>query len=376
MLVINKVRLAKSFFAAALMSQLTVVIAGELRLASGVPPAHPAHNPLYTEFQEQLPVVSEGRLSASLLGTEIVSLPKMRTGITSKLVDIGLFLPAYFPADLPDINLVGNMAFLSQNPQAMGAALTEYIVTCDDCQAELKKLGIIFTSSHSTDFYHILSTKPIETLDDLKGLRLRVGGPQFARWVTSVGATPARTPVGETFEALSQGVLDGTVASVADIVSFRLEDIIKYVNRISLGSYFSTISHAVGLETWKSLSVEDRKAIALTSTLSSTRTTQRWLDIASKGEAIMAEKGMAVAEPDQAMLEATKAFADSDIATAAKQAGDKDGIINAEAKLVRFQGLIKKWTKIATENANDPDKMAEITQQEVWDKVDFTHYGL
>ena len=109
--------------------------AKELRMASGVSPIHPAHKPLYTLFQEQLPQLSDGRLTTSLIGTEVVSLGMMRTGITSGLVNIGLFLPAYFPADLPEINLIGDLAFLGNNPQAMAAAMTEYVVTCDACQA-------------------------------------------------------------------------------------------------------------------------------------------------------------------------------------------------------------------------------------------------
>jgi TRAP-type C4-dicarboxylate transport system substrate-binding protein len=352
------------------------VAATELRMASGVPPVHPAHDPLYTQFKEQLPLQSEGRLMASLLGTEIVSLGDMRTGITSGLVNVGLFLPAYFPADLPDINLVGDMAFLGRNPQAMGAAMTEYVVTCGDCQAELHKLGIAYTSSHSTNLYHILSTKPIKDVSDLQGLRLRVGGPQFSRWAEAMGATPASTPVGETFEALSQGVIDGTIASTADIVSFRLEDIIKYISTIQLGTYHSTISHAVGLKTWQSLSPEDRKAVAVSSTITSTQSIDRWSEIAAKADGIADEKGIQNIEPSQALVDATAAFVEKDLVVAAQQAGERYKVKDADAKIARFRQLVDKWTRIADDVDSDSAKIAEAVQREVWDQVDFSTYGI
>ncbi|QIM47898.1 hypothetical protein G9Q38_01230 [Pusillimonas sp. DMV24BSW_D] len=61
-------------------------------MASGVPPLHPAHNPLYTEFQKLLPEYSDGKLSGQLLGTEVTTVANMRASILSGLVEVGLFL--------------------------------------------------------------------------------------------------------------------------------------------------------------------------------------------------------------------------------------------------------------------------------------------
>lgn len=352
------------------------VSADTLRIASGVPPKHPAHDPLYTMFQAQLPEVSEGRLDATILGAEIVTLPGMRDGIKSGLVDAGLFLPAYFPADLPEVNLVGDMAFLGKNAQAMAAAMTEYVVTCVECQAELKKLGVVYASSHSTNTYNILSKMPIESTADLEGKRLRVGGPQFSRWVEALGGTPVSTPVGETFEALSQGIIDGTLASPADIVSFRLNEVISYITAINLGTYHSTISHAIRNDKWADMSPEDRKAVVLTSARTSALTTQRWSNIADKGVQIAGESGIRTVTAAQDLVDASAAFVQADLTSAATTATKRNNIQNAEAKLARFQDLITKWEGIAEANGNDPVKMGEAMATEIWASVDFNSYGL
>ena len=350
--------------------------AKELLLASGVSIVHPAHDPLYTLFQEQLPRQSEGRLTGSMIGTEVASLGNMRTGISSGLVDIGLFLPAYFPADLPEINLAGDLAFLGSNPQAMAAAMTEYVVTCIACQAELRKLGIVYTSSLSTQTYYLLTTKPIRDLADLQGVRLRVGGPQYSRWADTMGATPINAPVGETFGYLSQRIIYGAVTSIADIVSLRLEDTIKYITTINLGSYFSTISHAVALNTWQALSPDDRKAVAITSTIASARTTDRWGEIADQANAIADQNGIERIEPSQELLAATEAFVEKDLIFAAEQARERFKVEDAGAKVERFRQLVDKWTKIAEGVDSDPMKMAEAMQREIWDQVDFSTYGI
>jgi TRAP-type transport system periplasmic protein len=351
-------------------------IARELRMASGVPPLHPATNPLYTEFQKRIGPASGGSLSARLLGTEVVRLGKMRDGIKSKLVEVGLFLPAYFPADLPNINLAGDMAFLSDNPHAAAAAMTEYVVTCAECQAELKKLGIAYTTSHSTNTYHILSNKPVRDVADLQGMRIRVGGPQYSRWAEAMGATPAKVPVGETFQSLSQGTLDGTVAAGSDIVAFKLDDVIKHITTVNLGTYFSVISHAVEKNVWKSLSVEDRKAIARTSTITNALCTEQNLKLSALGMKKANAKNIEIIKPSSTLVEATAKFVEDDLKVAVKLAEKNANVKNGDAKLARFRALMAKWNKIAEANANDPQKMADAVQSEVWDHVDFTTYGL
>lgn len=351
--------------------------AQQLRLTPGTPPAHPGHTPLFTVFQEQLPLLTDGRLTGRILGTEVADLGSMRTAIRSGLSDAGMFLPAYFPSDLPNINLVGDLSFMGTNSQAMGAAMTEYIVNCADCQDELKRLGVVYTTSHASDSYQILTTKPIRNAEDLRGLRLRVGGPHYARWAEAMGAVGANVSVGETFEAISQGVLDGTIASTADMISFRLDDVVTHVSTLRLGTYHSTISHAIGNNTWARLSADDRRAIAEASALASAMSTQRWAhEMASAAEAGARTKGVEFIEPSAALVAASEAFKAQDLASIEGRAEGRDGLTNVAAKMAEFERLVDKWTAIAESVDNDPEMMAERINREVWANVDFTRYGL
>lgn len=360
--------------AAALMGQ---VAAQELRLTPGLPPAHPGHTPLYTVFQEQISERTDGELTGNILGTEVANIGNMRTAITSGLSDVGMFLPAYFPSDLPNINLVGDLSFMGTNPQAMGAAMTEYVVNCADCQNELGSLNVVYTSSHSSDIYQILTTEPVEDVSDLQGLRLRVGGPHYARWVEAMGGSPSNTSVGETFEAISQGVLDGTVASSSDMISFRLDDVVDYVTTLPLGTYHSTISHTVGAGTWANLSPEHRRAIAEASSYASAMATQRWgYEMSQEAISNAEDKGVEFIEPTPDLIEASERFKTEDLDAVPGYAADQDGISDAAAKVAEFQMLVNKWDEIAESVDNDPEAMAEHMNREIWDNVDFSSYGL
>ncbi|MGQ0333432.1 TRAP transporter substrate-binding protein DctP [Halomonas elongata] len=350
--------------------------ARDLRMAPGVPPAHPAYDPMFTEFAERLAEKTDGELMGNLLGTEVANIGNMRNALRSGMVEVGLFLPAYFPADLPEFNLVGDLALLGTNPHAMGAAMTEYIVTCGECQQELKKLGIVYTSSHASDLYRILSTEPASSLDDLQGLRMRVGGPQYSRWAEAMGISPASIPVGEQYEALSQGVIEGTIASVADIISFRLDDVLNHITDIQLGTFHSTISHAVGQQAWDSFSPEQRKAVVEASVEASAAITQRWgYEMADEAREIAQESDIEILEPDPELLDATEAFLEEDLTYAAEQAENRYGVEDAASKIERFQGLVEKWTGIVEDVGEQPEAVAEAMEREIWSQVDFSSYG-
>lgn len=348
-----------------------------LRLTPGTPPAHPGHTPLFTAFAEQIDERTDGELTGTILGTEVANLGNMRTAIRSGLSDAGMFLPAYFPADLSEINLVGNLSFLGSNAQAMAAAMTEYIVTCADCQAQLKQLGVVYGSSHSSDTYVLLTTKPVRDLDDLQGLRLRVGGPHFARWAEEMGADGANVSVGETFEAISQGVLDGTIASTADLISFRLDDVVTHITTLPMGTYHSTISHAINARTWAGLSADERRVMAETSSYASALATQRWgYEMPSAAEAAARDAGIEFIEPSAELLNASNAYQREDLQKAIELAQQRDGIADADAKVERFEALVDKWTAFAESVDNDPQQIADEVNSEVWDQVDFSTYGL
>ena len=79
-------------------------------------------------------------------------------------------------------------------------------------------LGIEVLSLGASGFRVFLSKKPIQTADDVRGIRLRV--PEIPTWVEmarSLGANPTPIPAGEIYTALQTGVIDA-FESPADFI--------------------------------------------------------------------------------------------------------------------------------------------------------------
>ncbi|PQO24748.1 C4-dicarboxylate ABC transporter substrate-binding protein [Rhodobacteraceae bacterium WD3A24] len=350
--------------------------ARDLRIAPGVPPAHPAHSHLYEGLVEYLPEESEGALTASILGPEVVSLGQMKDALQTGLADVGNLLPLYFPAELPNMALAGELSLSAVNPHAVAAAITEYTVTCDSCQTEMNDFDVVYLGSGSSDPYVLMTNTPVESADDLEGLRLRSGGAPFSRWAENFGAVPVSIGVGDTFEAMSQGTIDGTMASVGDLLSFRLVDLVTHVTEVPLGAYFSTSNFTVATSTWGELSADERAALVRAANRANADFTYRWgYDFPQAARAAAEEAGIEFLQADEDFVEASRDFAAADRDTAAELSAERFGMDDASERVAEFMDLVEKWRGINEEVGDDPEAMAQAMWDEIWSQVDFASYG-
>lgn len=347
-----------------------------LRIAPAAPPPHPANGVLYTNFATYLPEESEGRLGTTMLGPEVVNLGQMKDALQSQVAEVGNLLPLYFPADLPNMALAGELSLIPTNSQAAAAAMTHYLVTCEPCMQEMQDFGFVYLGSGASDIYEILSTREIRTAADLEGVRLRSGGAPWARFAEAFGAVPAQMSVFDQFEAVSQGVIDGTMASIADLISFRMVEVITNVTLLPLGLYQSTSNFTVSQATWDGLSAEDRAAMIRAANRANADFTNRWgHTMPAEAEAAAREAGIEIIEADQSLIDALNQHKEDDIARIVELARENFGIEDGQARIDRFLELYAYWEGVANELDNDPVAMAARVQAEVWDNVDPATYG-
>jgi TRAP-type C4-dicarboxylate transport system substrate-binding protein len=87
----------------------------------------------------------------------------------------------------------------------------------------------------SNDAGGVHLAKAITSLDQLKGLKVRVSGPAEADIVQALGAAPVGMNITDAAESLSRGVYDGTFNGWAADRSFRMTPLIKANIDLPLG---------------------------------------------------------------------------------------------------------------------------------------------
>lgn len=373
-MVLKKLALAAALVAAT--ATISFAQTRDFRLGPASPPPHPAYSHLYVPFQKYLPEESDGRLTGTIYGMDVAGLTEMPGALKTGLIEIGLLLQTYFPADFPESALTADLALQGRNPHAMAAAVTEYIVGCEPCQREMKDFGGVFLGSGSSDVYVLISKSPLKTLADMKGQRLRVSTATFGRLAEALGAVPVSIASNDTFESMSQGTLNGSIASVGDLVTQRLIDVAEYVTEVPIGTYHTTSGFTVNSSVWEDLSAEDRAAVARAATRGNVDFTQRWgYELAAMSRQKGAEAGIEFIEPSQELKDFVNNFAAGDIEAAARQAEEQYGVEDAAGKLERLEALVDRWETLLAD-VSEPDEIADLIKAEVWDKVDFETYGL
>lgn len=108
-------RLAALTLAASVLALSATAQDRVLRIAPAAPPAHPAGGVLYPNFARYLTEESNGRLGSVTVGPEVVNLGQMKDALQSQIAEVGNLLPLFFPADLPNMALAGELSLTSTN---------------------------------------------------------------------------------------------------------------------------------------------------------------------------------------------------------------------------------------------------------------------
>ena len=71
------------------------------------------------------------------------------------------------------------------------------------------------------------TTKPIRTLDDVKGLRIRSPGGHQTNYIKALGAEPVFMPLGDVYLSMQTGTIDGLVTCPPLVLAFKLFEVAK-----------------------------------------------------------------------------------------------------------------------------------------------------
>lgn len=169
---------------------------------------------------------SEGRIDAQHFpAAQLGGLAEALEGSRIGTIQVTTAGPDSEEAIAPEIAAFGGApGFIYKNEAHVDAVLQgELGQKCSDIARA--KTGVEFVAYGETGFRHILAKRPVGSLADLSGLKIRV--PQLRIWVdfwTLLGAAPTPLPYSEQYSALSTGIIDAIDSDVFSIVGFKFHE--------------------------------------------------------------------------------------------------------------------------------------------------------
>jgi tripartite ATP-independent transporter DctP family solute receptor len=203
-----------------------------------------------------------GRLSVQVfpsaqLGAEKETIEQTQIGAVQMLrVSAGALGPI-----VDDINVV-NMPFLFKNTahaeKMMDGEIGQALLDKISAHANAGLIALCWMNSGSRSIYN--SKRPIKSIDDLKGLKVRViGNPIFIDMMNALGGNGVAMGYDQVFSALQTGVIDGAENNPPSYV---------FSNHYTAAKYYSLTEHliipevlAFSKRAWTNLSADDQNLI-------------------------------------------------------------------------------------------------------------------
>lgn len=102
--------------------------------------------------------------------------------------------------------------------------------------------------------------KPVKTLEDLKGMKIRTFGSN-AKMMSMLGGSPVAMPMGDAYDALSKGVADGLLCGYEALKGWKLGEVIKSTTENYGTAYTATFVIAMNKKKWDSIPADAQKII-------------------------------------------------------------------------------------------------------------------
>jgi TRAP-type transport system periplasmic protein len=300
----------------------------ELTMSSWVGPNHALTKDILQVWAANVEKATNGRVKFKMLPKHPSAPGGTFDAVRDGLVDVSYVTASYTPArhSLPLLaELPGAGGTAEVNSVAFSRVHWKHLHAAGEYKG-VKLLGV-FTHGPGQMFS---AKKPVTSVADLAGMKIRSGGGISEASAKLLGAAPFVKPAPESYELLSSGVADGTFFPSESIRSFNLDKVVKHATYFPGGFYSSSFGFFMNEEKWGKLSKADQDAITAVS-----------------GEALARLAGKAWDASDKAGIDALKAA--------------NVNIIEANAAFVadvrkRTEPLIAEWVKNAKAKGVDGDK--------------------
>jgi TRAP-type C4-dicarboxylate transport system substrate-binding protein len=234
------------------------------------------------------------------------------------------------------VELPGVDGNAEQMSKAFWRISQQYLAKVD----EHKGVVVLALFTHGPGMIH--SRKPINSIKDFDGLKVRTGGGVQSDIAKRLNMVSVSAPATKAHEILSQGVADGIMFSLETITSFKLADVVKYHYYLPGGLYTASFAVVMNKAKYASLSADEKTALAkVTGEPMSALMGRTWDDADKFSADELKKSGNHVANLDPATAaEVKKRIADIEDEWVAK--AKKEGLQDPKAALKALRDEIAK----------------------------------
>jgi TRAP-type C4-dicarboxylate transport system substrate-binding protein len=217
---------------------------------------------MHKPWMDKVEKESNGRIkfeaypAMQLGGTPVQLYDQAKDGV----VDVVWTLPGNTAGRFPRVE-VFELPFIMSNAEATSKAYWEYTQTM--APDEFKDTQVLALQVHGPGVIHT-ADKPVKSIADLRGLKIRAPTRQVTKLMGILGATPVGMPLPQIPDALSKGTINGCVIPWEVVPSVKVNELTRFHAEFDPAGgslYTTTFVMAMNKARYNSLAPDLKKVI-------------------------------------------------------------------------------------------------------------------
>lgn len=231
----------------------------ELLVSQWLPASHPIAGAM-EEWNKRVEAATDGRVVLKTLPQPVTSPPGHYNAVRDGLADVAVTVVGYTPGRFP-LAEIAELPLMADTARANSIAFQRAAERMPQLVTEFKDVKVLAFFTHGPGV--IFNTrKPIRTLEDLRGLKFRVGGGMVTEVSKQLNANTALKPAPDSYELISTGVMDGSWLPFEGVTTYNLDKLVRYATVFPGGLYNTAFIVMMNKSRWSALSAKDQAIVA------------------------------------------------------------------------------------------------------------------
>ncbi|OGO20111.1 MAG: hypothetical protein A2144_11510 [Chloroflexi bacterium RBG_16_50_9] len=208
---------------------------------------------------EAMEKATKGRVKFEIYDAQTLTKgPDTWEALKGGVADVAWCFHGYWAGMTPLADVISLPSFAFKNAEQASGILWQLYEKYPSIQRQFADNHVLLTWT-SNPYFLITTDKQVKTLNDLKGMKLRLTGGPPTELGKALGISPVMVGMPDTYSNLQKGVMDGMMIPWEAIYSFRQYEVVKYYTFFP--SFVVYFTQSFNKAAWNKLPADVQKQI-------------------------------------------------------------------------------------------------------------------
>ncbi|MFH1490089.1 MAG: TRAP transporter substrate-binding protein [Pseudomonadota bacterium] len=202
-------------------------------------------------WAKQVEAAAKGKVKIKVYPSQTLAKGKDNwNAVKNGIADIGWCFHGYWPGMTSLADVITLPALPIDTAEESSTVLWKLYQKYPTMREQFKDNHVLLLYT-TTPYMLITTKKQVKTLEDIKGLKIRMPGGPATDQMKALGGIPVSIPMPDNYISLQKGVIDGMGVPWEALEGFRLYEVVKYYTDTPFPAFYFSI--AMNKKKWNGL---------------------------------------------------------------------------------------------------------------------------